>query len=199
MATRWPVVPGTIKLSGIEEYHAASDPGEARGVEMFGKRVTYTYQYQNVSYTNECARVAAGTPDASDEMLRKLMARYQDGATVEVRVNPANPAEATLDARGAGRIAYVRLSASRVMIPRDAIASFIADNTVAPCQGITEARASVATRTAATSSISPGPSAAAAGSAARARAIAERLKSPSPISSARETATPARAIPLRSS
>jgi hypothetical protein len=107
MATRWPVVPGTIKLSGIEEYHEASEPGEARGVEMFGKRVTYTYLYQNISYTNECARVAAGTPSASDDMLRKLMSRYQDGATVEVRVNPDNPAEATLDARGDGRIAYV--------------------------------------------------------------------------------------------
>jgi hypothetical protein len=28
-------------------------------------------------------------------------------STVEVRVNPDNPAEATLDARGDGRIAYV--------------------------------------------------------------------------------------------
>ena len=107
MATRWPVVPGTIKLSGIEEYHAASDPGEARGVEMFGKRVTYTYRYQNVSYTNECARVAAGTQSASEEMLRKLTSRYQDGATVGVHVNPDNPAEATLDARGDGRMAWV--------------------------------------------------------------------------------------------
>ncbi|OKO69196.1 hypothetical protein AC629_41480 [Bradyrhizobium sp. NAS80.1] len=107
MATRWPVVPGTIKLSGIEQYHEASEPGEARGTEMFGMRVTYTYLYQNVSYTNECARVAAGTPGASDKMAEKLMSRYQDGATVEVRVNPDNPAEAALDARGDGRIAYV--------------------------------------------------------------------------------------------
>jgi hypothetical protein len=107
MATRWPVVPGTIKLSEMEEYHKASEPGEARGVEMFGKRVTYTYSYQNVRYTNECARVAAGTPQASTKMLEKLMSRYQDGATVEVHVNPDNPAEATLDARGEGRIAYV--------------------------------------------------------------------------------------------
>ena len=74
---------------------------------MFGKRVTYTYSYQNVRYTNECARVAAGTPQASTKMLEKLMSRYQDGATVEVHVNPDNPAEATLDARGDGRIAYV--------------------------------------------------------------------------------------------
>ena len=107
MATRWPVVRGTIKLSAMEEYHEASEPGEARGAEMFGKRVTYTYRYQNVSYTNEWARIAAGTPAASDKMREKLLSRYQDGATIEVRVNPDNPAEATLDARGDGRIAYV--------------------------------------------------------------------------------------------
>ncbi|MET4070412.1 hypothetical protein ABID58_005217 [Bradyrhizobium sp. S3.2.6] len=107
VATRWPVVPGTVKLSEMEEYHEASEPGESRGVEMFGKRVTYTYSYQNVRYTNECARVAAGTPQASTKLLEKLMSRYQDGATVEVHVNPDNPAEATLDVRGGGRFAYV--------------------------------------------------------------------------------------------
>ena len=107
MATRWPVVPGTIKLSEMEEYHQASEPGSARGVEMFGKRVSYTYSYQNVSYTNECARVASETPASSDKMLQRLLSRYQDGATVEVHVNPDNPAEATLDARGDGRFAWV--------------------------------------------------------------------------------------------
>lgn len=30
MATRWPVVPGVIKLSEMEEYREASEPGEAR-------------------------------------------------------------------------------------------------------------------------------------------------------------------------
>jgi len=106
-AARWPVVPGTIKLSGIEQYHEASEPGERRGTEMFGKRVTYTYRYQNISYTNECARVSAGTQSGSDEMLKKLMSRYKHGATVEVRVNPDNPAEATLDTSGPVRIAWL--------------------------------------------------------------------------------------------
>ena len=123
MATRWPVVPGTIKLSEMEEYHEASEPGEARGTEMFGKRVTYTYSYQNVRYTNECARVAAGTPQASTKMLEKLMSRYQDGATVEVHVNPDNPAEATLDARGDGRIAYVLWAIAAIFA---ALALFVA-------------------------------------------------------------------------
>lgn len=123
MATRWPVVPGTIKLSEMEEYHEASEPGEARGVEMFGKRVTYTYLYQNVRYTNECARVAAGTPQASNKMLEKLMSRYQDGAAVQVYVNPDNPAETTLDARGGGRIAYVLWGIAAVFA---ALALFVA-------------------------------------------------------------------------
>ncbi|MFT4121584.1 DUF3592 domain-containing protein [Bradyrhizobium sp.] len=107
LATRWPVVPGTIKLSEMESYHEATEPGEGPGVEMFGRRVSYTYLFQNVSYTNECARVAAGSREASEKMLQRLASRYQDGATVEVRVNPDNPAEATLDARGDGRFAWV--------------------------------------------------------------------------------------------
>jgi hypothetical protein len=40
-------------------------------------------------------------------MLQPLMSRYQDGATVDVHVNPANPVEATLDASGDGRLAWV--------------------------------------------------------------------------------------------
>jgi hypothetical protein len=123
MAARWPVVQGTIKLSGIEQYHEVSEPGERRGTEMFGKRVTYTYRYQNVSYTNECARVAAGTPSGFDKMLKKLMSRYRDGATVEVRVNPDNPAEATLDANGAGRIAWAMWGIAAIFA---ALAMFVA-------------------------------------------------------------------------
>jgi len=120
MAARWPVVRGTIKLSGTEQYYKASEPGDRRGTEMFGKRVTYTYRYQNVSYTNECARIAAGTSEA---MLKKLMSRYQDGAAVEVRVNPDNPVEATLDANGAGRIAWVLWAIAAIFA---ALALFVA-------------------------------------------------------------------------
>ena len=106
-ARQWPVVAGTIKLSEMEEYHDAPSDSGTRGVEMFGKRVSYTYAYENISYTNECARVGAETGAAANKMLEKLLSRYQDGASVEVHVNPANPAEATLDAGTDGRIAWV--------------------------------------------------------------------------------------------
>lgn len=124
LATRWPVVPGTIKVSEMEEYHEASEPDSTvRGAEMFGKRVSYTYRYQDVSYTNEAARVAANTPQASNKMLKKLLARYQDGVRVDVHVNPDNPAEASLDPRGGGRIAYVLWGVAAIFA---ALALFVA-------------------------------------------------------------------------
>ncbi|RXH26262.1 hypothetical protein XH99_22210 [Bradyrhizobium nanningense] len=123
LAKRWPVVPGTIKVSAMEQYYEASEPGESRGHEMFGKRVTYSYSYQNVSYTNECARVATALTSDRDKMLDKLLSRYKDGANVRVSVNPDNPAEATLDARGDGRVAWVLWGIAAVFA---ALALFVA-------------------------------------------------------------------------
>jgi ribosomal protein L21E len=113
-ATSWPVVPGTIKVSEMEQYREATADHDGTGVEMYGRRVSYTYSYQNVSYTNECARAASETPATADEMLQRLMSRYKDGASVEVHVNPDNPAEATLDAKGDGRFAYVLWTISAI-------------------------------------------------------------------------------------
>ncbi|WP_029082012.1 DUF3592 domain-containing protein [Bradyrhizobium sp. th.b2] len=107
MASHWPVVSGIIHVSEMEEYRGAAPDGDGRGMEMFGKRVSCTYTYENVSYTNECARVGAESAASSNKLLQRLMSRYQDGAAVEVHVNPANPAEASLDARGDGRLAWV--------------------------------------------------------------------------------------------
>jgi hypothetical protein len=56
-------------------------------------------------------------------MLERLMARYHDGAAVDVHVNPENPAEATLDARGDGRLAYVLWGIAAVFA---ALALFVA-------------------------------------------------------------------------
>ena len=103
MAKNWPVVPGTIKLSELEEYRAAVPEGEYRqGTEMFGKTMSFTYSYQNISYTNECARVGSETAASASKLMQRLMSRYEDGATVEVHVNPDNPAEATIDVKQGG-------------------------------------------------------------------------------------------------
>ena len=63
-----------------------------------------------------------------------------------------------------GRIAHVRISRARVMIPRDAIATFVAENTVKPCRDETRDRASIGSKSAAVTT-SSGQKAGAAGSA----------------------------------
>src|SRR3989442_8653903 len=79
------------------------------------------------------------------------------------------------------RIAYIPFG-SRIMIPRDAIPRFIADNTVPPCLEETPVLGSVSlpSEAAITSS---GRNPVARGSAARARQIASLLKSRSTSSS----------------
>ena len=97
-----------------------------------------------------------------------------------------------------GRLRYVRVG-KRYVIPRDAITTFITENTVEPSwQDETQARGSTSSKNADVIT-SSGPKAAAAGSAARARQIAHALKSRSPNSSTCEPAAPARVIPLKSS
>jgi excisionase family DNA binding protein len=96
-----------------------------------------------------------------------------------------------------GRIAHIHIG-KRFVIPRAAIESFIADNTVPPCRVETQDRASASSKSVAATT-SSGLKAVAAGSAARAQQIAERLKSRSPNSSTSAPATLAPVIPLRSS
>ena len=95
-----------------------------------------------------------------------------------------------------GRIGHIVVG-KRVMVPRDAIERFIADNTVQPCRVETLDHASGSSKSGAAIT-SSGLKAVAAGSAARALQIADKLKSRSPSSSTCVTETPARVIPLRS-
>ena len=96
-ARQWPVVTGTIKLSGIEQYRAARIDHELRGKIMYQRKVSYTYSYNNISYTNVHASLASNVASTSDWLVRKFTTAYRDGAPVKVYVNPANPAEATLE------------------------------------------------------------------------------------------------------
>ena len=84
------------------------------------------------------------------------------------------------------QIGHVRVG-SRVMIPRESVRQFIADNTVQPCRVETPAHVSASLKSAAPTT-SSGPKPAAAGSAARALQIAAKLKSRSPSSSDNEAA-----------
>ncbi len=97
LAKKWPVVDGTIKLSGLEQYRAARTDDGRRGQVMYQRKVQFTYTYGGNSYTGTHATLAGNVASSSDWLTRKLTPPYQDGARVHIWVNPANPSEATLN------------------------------------------------------------------------------------------------------
>ena len=99
LAKKWPVVPGTIRMSGVEQYRTAPERNETRGEVMYERKVSYTYSYNNIAYTNEAASLATGSSSNSGWLMRKFTTAYQDRSTVDVYVNPANPSEAVLNPR----------------------------------------------------------------------------------------------------
>ena len=97
LAKQWPQVTGTIKLSAVEQYRTAPDDHESSGHVMYQRKVNYTYRYNNISYTRMHSSFASNSASSSGWLAHKFTTSYQDGATVKVYVDPANPAEATLE------------------------------------------------------------------------------------------------------
>jgi hypothetical protein len=101
LAKKWPVVPGTIKMSDIEQYRAAPDKGSfTRGPVMVRRQVSCVYRFNNIAYSTIQGSLATGVNSTSGWLARKFTTAYQDGASVNVYVNPLNPSEATLNPRG---------------------------------------------------------------------------------------------------
>jgi Protein of unknown function (DUF3592) len=107
LAKRWPVVPGTIRMSDVQQHRAASTRF-ARGPVMYQRQVSYAYRYNDVAYSFVEASLATGVNSRAGWFARKFTTAYQDGASVNVYVNPANPSEATVNPR-AGWYIYVIL------------------------------------------------------------------------------------------
>jgi hypothetical protein len=110
LAMKWPTVSGTIKLSDIEQYRATPTEGRSRGQTMYQRRVSYTYKYNNLTYTNTHATLASSVASNSSWLVRKSTTDYKNGASVKVWVNPDNPAQATLEPR-AGFVWVIWLAA----------------------------------------------------------------------------------------
>jgi len=113
LAMKWPVVTGTIKLSDIEQYRAVLQDGSSRAQTMYQRRVSYTYQYNNLTYTNTHATLASSVASTSSSLVRKSTTDYKNGASVKVWVNPDNPSQATLEPR-AGFVWVLWLSAAAI-------------------------------------------------------------------------------------
>jgi hypothetical protein len=98
-AKTWPVVPGTIKLSGLDEYRAAPDDSGRRGATMYERKVSYAYRFNDIAYSSVQASFSSNSKTTSRWVLRLFGMDFQDGASVNVWVNPDNPSEATLNPR----------------------------------------------------------------------------------------------------
>jgi hypothetical protein len=109
LAKQWPVVPGTIKMSDIEQYRAAPTQAFSRGPMMYRRQVSYAYHFNNVAYSNVEGSLATGRNSTSGWLARKFTTAYQDGAIVNVYVNPANPSEAALNPRAGFLCAFLWL------------------------------------------------------------------------------------------
>ena len=99
LAKTWPVVPGTIKLSGLDEYRAAPSDSGRRGSIMYERKVSYSYRFKDVAYTAVHGSFSSNSKTTSRWVLRLFGMDFQDGAGVKVWVNPVNPSEATLNTR----------------------------------------------------------------------------------------------------
>ena len=97
LAMKWPMVSGTIQMSDVEQYRAAPSEHGSRGAVMYQRQVSYAYRFNDVDYTAIEARFATGRNSTSGWLMGKFMKAYQDGAVVQVYVNPLNPSEATLN------------------------------------------------------------------------------------------------------
>ncbi len=98
----WPVVPGKIRTSGLEEFRAAPEKGRSRGTTQFQSKVSYSYRYNNFDYTGTQASYGGQVTSTSRWMIERLAKKYPDGKVVEVHVNPQNPSQAVLETRAAG-------------------------------------------------------------------------------------------------
>ena len=99
LAKTWPVVPGTIKLSGLDEYRAAASDSGRRGSIMYERKVSCSYRFKDIDYTAVHGSFSSNSRTTSRWVLRLFGMDFQDGASVKVWVNPLNPSEATLNPR----------------------------------------------------------------------------------------------------
>lgn len=99
LAKTWPMVPGKIKVSGLDEYRAAPDKGGRRGATMYERKVSFAYTFKDIAYSADHGSFSSNSKTTSRWVLRLFGMDFQDGASVQVWVNPQNPSDATLSPR----------------------------------------------------------------------------------------------------
>ena len=99
LARKWPVVPGTIKSSGLEQFMSApSEPAE-RSQLTFQSKVSFAYRFNGIDYVSQHASLGGTVSSTSRGLVERFARKYPAGTKVKVYVNPLNPSEAVLEPR----------------------------------------------------------------------------------------------------
>ncbi len=92
-ANAWPVVPGRVTVSRVEQRAASGDGSNRRS---YAAVVEFRYEVGGLHFSSR--QIALGlTTSGSRSAADKVAARYPVGATVEVHYDPANPSQAALE------------------------------------------------------------------------------------------------------
>lgn len=94
-ATTWAEVPGEILSSRIESRTTTDEDGDE--TTWHTPQVSYRYAFQGSEFVGQRLRFGS-TKTLNAKKAEDMLAPYPAGANVTIRVNPANPAEATLEA-----------------------------------------------------------------------------------------------------
>ncbi len=99
LARKWPVVPGAIKSSGLEQFMSAPSDSTERSQLTFQSRVSFAYRFNGIDYVSEHASLGGKVSSTSRGLVERFARKYPNGAKVKVYVNPLNPSEAVLEPR----------------------------------------------------------------------------------------------------
>ena len=99
LARKWPVVPGTIKSSGLEQFMSAPSESTERSQLTFQSKVSFAYRFNGIDYVSEHASLGGKVSSTSRGLVERFARKYPNGAKVKVYVNPLNPSEAVLEPR----------------------------------------------------------------------------------------------------
>lgn len=96
-AAGWPVVPGVVTFSGVEEKKGSIGTGTNRSsMTTFQANVAYTYTVDGNTFTGRQLRLDM-TMSGAKSAAEVVAAPYPVGAKIEVHYDPANPADAALE------------------------------------------------------------------------------------------------------
>ncbi|MBS0528067.1 MAG: DUF3592 domain-containing protein [Proteobacteria bacterium] len=102
VAKAWPVVPGKVTMSDVDAFRGASNVGEPRAGMMYRARLTYSYEYNGIPYIGHDVSLGGKLTSSSQWLAKHTAAKYREGTSVKVYVNPQKAEQAVLNPRVGG-------------------------------------------------------------------------------------------------